>query len=112
LRRRAHTRDLTTLGDDEVERELSESRRTLEASLGTTIISVAYPFGNSTPRVRALAARAGYRFGVATDSGGMHVEDDRFEVFRVNVFPGDGWWQLKKKTSPRYRSRFRRTRGR
>lgn len=55
---RSHPR-LTQLDDDELERELEESRRELESRLGGCT-SLAYPYGDLDDRVVEAARRAGY----------------------------------------------------
>jgi peptidoglycan/xylan/chitin deacetylase (PgdA/CDA1 family) len=52
--------DLTRLSLSEVERELSESRHTLEDRLGEAVTSLALPFGAVNAEVLKLAWAAGY----------------------------------------------------
>jgi peptidoglycan/xylan/chitin deacetylase (PgdA/CDA1 family) len=52
----AHRR-LTTLSDDDLERELTESRSELESRLGVAVRFHAYPFGAVDSRVAAACAR-------------------------------------------------------
>ena len=54
---------------------------------------------------------AGFALGVATDTGGLTIEDDRMQVFRVNMFPNESTSSLFKKTSPWYRKYYRWKRG-
>ena len=58
-------RNLTTLDDAELERELAGSKRELEALLGRPCRSIAYPRGDADERVLAAAAAAGYEAGAA-----------------------------------------------
>lgn len=78
---------LTTLGDDELRRELVESRRCLEDELGRPCRYVAYPYGDEDGRVRAAARAAGYEAGFA-----LPVRPERgnlFAVPRVGVYRRD-----------------------
>jgi len=59
-----------------------------------------------------LAARAGYRYALNTDQGGMLIEENPWSVFRVNVFPEDGALAIAKKASSWYRKRYFRRRNR
>ena len=102
---------LTLLNDSEITTELSESKNNLETVLNTSVISFAYPYGDLDNRVKCLVKEVGFTFGVATDSGGMTIEEDEFQIFRVNVFPEDGWFQMYKKTSSWYRSYFKKKKG-
>ena len=62
-------------------------------------------------RIKYLTKEVGYQFAVSTDSGGLTIEEDHFEIFRVAIFPEDGWFQLYKKTSSWYRNYYKRKRG-
>jgi peptidoglycan/xylan/chitin deacetylase (PgdA/CDA1 family) len=110
----AHTlthSDLTKLNHDQIMYEITESRVQLEQALQTKVISFAYPFGTCDDRVKNIVKEAGFEFGISTDSGGLTIEDDRFEVFRVNMFPEENLVQLYKKTSRWYRAYYWRKRG-
>ena len=58
----SHAR-LTLLPNDELARELSESRRILTAELDRPCQTIAYPYGATDARVAAAAADAGYLAG-------------------------------------------------
>jgi peptidoglycan/xylan/chitin deacetylase (PgdA/CDA1 family) len=51
---------LTELSDDELRRELMESKQQLEDELTTPCTELAYPYGEHDDRVRAAARAAGY----------------------------------------------------
>jgi peptidoglycan/xylan/chitin deacetylase (PgdA/CDA1 family) len=87
--------------------EIADSKAALEQSLGTEIISFAYPYGDLNAATKALVAEAGFLFAVATDTGGMHLEDDRMQIFRINMFPHETAGSLFKKTSSWYRRYYR-----
>ncbi len=111
----AHTQThphLTQLPLPEAAAEMAASKQALEAALDVPVLSFAYPYGDLNPALKAAAQAAGFALAVATDSGGLHLEDDRWEIFRVNVFPNETRRSLRKKTSPLYRRYFRWKRGR
>ncbi|RYY18416.1 MAG: polysaccharide deacetylase family protein, partial [Cytophagaceae bacterium] len=87
--------------------EMQHSKAALEQALGTEIISFAYPYGLLNEEVKALAQQAGFTYAVATDTGGLHLEDDRMQIFRVNIFPHETPGSLFKKTAPWYRRYYR-----
>lgn len=103
--------DLTKLADDQARHEISESKRLLEKELGTRVVSFAYPFGNYSTKVKELVKGCGFAYGIATDSGGITIENDHFAVFRVNMFPNETLFSLFKKTSAWYRTYYLRKRG-
>jgi len=102
---------LTELNIEEVRLEITKSRKCIEQKLQTTVISFAYPFGNYDDSVKDLVKQAGFDFGIATDSGGYTIEDDRLAVFRVNMFPQESLFSLFKKTSSWYRKYYQWKRG-
>ena len=110
----AHTMShprLTTLPLPEAAAEIQRSKTALEAALQTEIVSFAYPYGDLNEAVKTAVRGAGFALGVATDTGGMTIEDDRMQVFRVNMFPNESTSSLFKKTSPWYRKYYRWKRG-
>lgn len=60
---------LTTTGDDELRRELRDSRARLEEELGRDVKLFCYPNGAHDERVRREAAGAGYVCAVTTEPG-------------------------------------------
>lgn len=60
---------LPGLDPDRLERELVDSRATLEDLLGRPVTSLAYPTGGWSPAVRAAAAAAGYEVAITVDRG-------------------------------------------
>ena len=110
----AHTMShprLTTLPLPEATAEIRRSKAELEAALQTTVVSFAYPYGDCSEPVKTAVRAAGFAFGVATDTGGLHLEDDQMQVFRINMFPHETTSSLFKKTSPWYRRYYRWKRG-
>ena len=91
--------------------EMQQSKAALEEALGTEIISFAYPYGALTEETKALARQAGFTYAVATDTGGLHLEDDRMQIFRINMFPHETPGSLRKKTATWYRRYYRWKRG-
>jgi peptidoglycan/xylan/chitin deacetylase (PgdA/CDA1 family) len=92
--------DLTTLTEEECERDLRVSREVLEDLLGGPVRMLAYPRGRHNERVRAAAARAGFTQAFALPQGpepiGPHA------IPRVGVWSNDGLIALRAKTSNWY----------
>lgn len=106
----AHTMShprLSTLPLPEAAAEIARSKATLETALNTEIVSFAYPYGDLNADLKEAVRAAGFALGVATDTGGMAIEADRMQVFRVNMFPNESGSSLFKKTSPWYRRYYR-----
>jgi peptidoglycan/xylan/chitin deacetylase (PgdA/CDA1 family) len=97
--------DLTTLGDDECERDLRTSRELLEDLLTGPVRWLAYPRGRHNERVRRAASRAGFTHAFTLPTGpeplGPHA------LPRVGIWPKDGIGALRAKTSDWYQAMMR-----
>jgi len=86
----AHTkthRNLCLLKDEEVLREMIDSKNIIEKELGQKIKEFAYPFGRLDERVVRLAKEAGFEYA-RTTSGGFNTKDtDRFLLNWIGMGP-------------------------
>jgi peptidoglycan/xylan/chitin deacetylase (PgdA/CDA1 family) len=73
---------LTTLSDDELRRELADSKQEIEDELGRPCRELAYPYGEHDERVRRFARAAGYEraYGLYTDG------EDPFALHRLDLY--------------------------
>lgn len=94
---------LPILSSEVADMEITQSKQRLEQWLQQPVISFAYPYGDYNNSIKALVEKAGFTCALATDTGGLMLEDEHFAVFRVNIMPGDYWLQFFKKTSHWYR---------
>lgn len=78
---------LTTLRDDGVRMELSESRRFLERTIDRPVELFAYPKGDYDRRVADAVSAAGYRAAFALDGRAFGVR--QFEVPRVGIYSAE-----------------------
>ncbi len=76
---------LTLVDDLQLEREMGGSKARLEAMLGTPCESFCYPNGDSDPRVREAARRAGYRRAVTTTWGANAPGTDPLQLRRCDI---------------------------
>jgi len=83
--------------------ELIESKRLLEHEFKTPVHVFAYTFGDTSEQAAKLAEIAGYEFAVNTDTGGLAITENPYQIFRVNIFPNETSLSLWKKTSWWYR---------
>jgi len=58
---------LETLGDEEIHRELYESKREIERRLNTTVSVLSFPHGSYNRRVVDIAKQTGYRYMCSSD---------------------------------------------
>ncbi len=75
---------LTRLADDELDRELADSKQQLEEELARPCRWLAYPYGDHDARVRAAAARAGYEASFAVS--GRLGRPSRHAIPRVAIY--------------------------
>lgn len=94
--------NLTALSDKELHAELAQSKRILEQITGKPVLGFCYPYGEHDARVREATRKAGYRFGIAVDSGPVRLADDLFCIRRIQIFPGKSIAQFRKKISGKY----------
>ncbi len=88
----AHTRNhrpLPELGDADVSEEIAGSRSQLEQLLGIPIKTFAYPYGRRDERAVAAVAAAGYEAACSTHPVPARLDDDRFQVPRIEVRASD-----------------------
>jgi peptidoglycan/xylan/chitin deacetylase (PgdA/CDA1 family) len=88
---------LTQIADDEVERELVQSRAAIEAALDQPCTSIAYPYGDVNPRVIDAAHAAGYSAGAALPARWGQI--GALEWPRVGVYHPDDLKRFRLKTS-------------
>jgi len=78
-------RAMDCLPPREVQVEVRASKHLLEEGLGTEVVSLAYPHGYNSPRVRAAAKGAGYSSACAVKNALSHTDDDLFALARVLI---------------------------
>ena len=66
---------LPGLTNEQLRREVTDSKRKLEDILGAEVVSFAYPFGAVNDRVRSAVAEAGYRLAFTADPGVNRAND-------------------------------------
>ncbi|NGP53713.1 polysaccharide deacetylase family protein [Thioalkalivibrio sp. XN8] len=76
---------LPLVDDDELKRELTESRARLAKWTGREITGFCFPNGDSDPRVAAATAGAGYAYGCSTEEGINEPSGDPFRLRRRPV---------------------------
>lgn len=79
--------DLSKLGDEKLEKEVSESKKVLEQISGQPVISFCYPAGKFSEEVEKTVKSAGYKLAVTTELGGQFSTDRPFELPRYRMNP-------------------------
>ena len=89
---------LSTLGDEDLRRELQTSRAVIEDRLGLPCHTLAYPYGDHDERVVEETEAAGYHWACALPAQAM--ASHRLRVQRVGVYRGETWLRHRAKVSP------------
>lgn len=71
--------------EEQVRKEIFDSKRQLEEKLGRKIALFSYPEGRFTPKIRQLVIDAGYKAAVATHPGKDYPDDDIFALKRLRI---------------------------
>lgn len=83
--------ELVKLGEPEIDRELGDSKRTIEDKLGAAVRSFAYPYAfpesnrEFTKMLETLLQKHGYENGVTTIIGGSSARSPRYFLPRLPV---------------------------
>ncbi len=71
--------------DEELKRQIFESKRILEERLGCKINMFSYPEGRFNDKIKQLVKDAGYKLAVATSPGKRFPDDDMFILKRLRI---------------------------
>lgn len=88
---------LPMLDDEQLTREIGDSKHKLEDLIGREVTSFSYPYGDYDGRVLNAAMAAGYENALSTRLGTIVEGTSLFEVPRVNVRWNGFGWQLGRK---------------
>jgi len=70
--------------------EMRESKRALELTIGRTVRTFAYPYGDLGPATARLAESAGFELACTTEEGCVTARSSPFELPRISVGDWDG----------------------
>lgn len=76
---------LTEISLDEAEREIIESKESLERLLGSEINSFCYPFGLENKAIQQIVKDAGFSFGCTVYSGPTSFGESLFNIHRITI---------------------------
>lgn len=80
---------LANVDEEQLKREVCDSKLAIEQQLGKEVLVVSYPDGrqqNYNQKVQQCAATAGFRYGICYDEGPALEKDyDRFAIPRIHV---------------------------
>lgn len=82
-------RNLCSLKDEDVHKELIESKKELEKNLSLRVNGFCYPFGIFDKRVKALVKEAGFKYARATLKGANSRGTDMYGIKSIDA--GSSW---------------------
>jgi peptidoglycan/xylan/chitin deacetylase (PgdA/CDA1 family)/glycosyltransferase involved in cell wall biosynthesis len=94
--------DLTKIPLEAAKKEIFESKKRIEEIIPDEVITLAYPYGKLNQNLKEIVKQAGYKFGIATDSGSAAMDENWFEIRRIILFPKTGKRNFKRKVSGHY----------
>jgi len=89
---------LDELPEEEMVKELTESKRCLEEKLQSKVTSFCYPSGRFDKRVKEAVCRAGYLAAVVTPRH-EQPDEDLYSLKRIGIYFCDAGWRFRLKTS-------------
>ena len=94
--------DLTKTPLEAAKKEIFESKKKIEEVVQDEVMTFAYPYGKLNQKLKEIVKEAGYKFGIATDSGSGALDEDWFEIRRIILFPKTAKRSFKRKVSGHY----------
>lgn len=94
--------DLSKITIDQARREIIESKKVIENRTGRRVTIFAYPYGGLNSSVKEIVRSAGFKYGLATDSGPLPIHEDRFQIRRIGVFPNTNFFGFAHKAGGSY----------
>lgn len=79
---------LSVISDNEIEREIKESKEIIARHTGREVICFAYPYGGRKffdGRIKGALKKYGYKCGCSTVYGANDLESDPFELKRIPI---------------------------
>lgn len=76
---------LTKLGNEDAERNLLESKRVLEKTIGEPVEQLSYPNGDIDQRVKAIVRSTGFKLAYGTRPGLVDHSSDPLDIPRILV---------------------------
>jgi peptidoglycan/xylan/chitin deacetylase (PgdA/CDA1 family) len=75
---------------EDLEREVTDSKRVLEDVIGRPVTAFCYPYGVRNARVAAAVRRAGFEVAFTVDLGGVSASDDPYQLRRIAILGEPG----------------------
>ena len=100
-----HHKDLQKLNLSEVEEEIATCKMDIEQITKLPVFSFAYPFGSINEKVKKIVNHVGYKYAVSTNTGPYKLNEDFFQIRRIEISPCTSLSSFKRKVSGHYFSK-------
>ncbi len=103
-----HTRTHRSLKDipaSELVNEIKGCKEDIEKMISNKVVSFAYPFGALNDEVKQVVKESGIDYGIATKSGPIDLNEDPFQIRRINISTSTGMFVFKHKVSGTYHTK-------
>lgn len=77
--------DFWKLREDEIKKEVKESKKTLERNLNCKVNFFAYPKGRYTPEILQQIEEAGYHLAFSMDDGPIRLSSNKYTLPRIGI---------------------------
>lgn len=99
-----HVDLLKTLPDIQFN-EINGCKKDIEKIIEKPVISFSYPFGAISNNIKEKTKMAGYRYGISTNTGPRKINDDLFQIRRIEISKNTTLFSFKRKVSGFYFSK-------
>ncbi len=89
-------RDFIDLSDNELRKELVESKEKIKKETGQEPIALSFPHGKYNQKIKDLVQETGYKFAVITKQGEANLKD-KLELKKIVIYPTDNMMMFKLK---------------
>jgi peptidoglycan/xylan/chitin deacetylase (PgdA/CDA1 family)/glycosyltransferase involved in cell wall biosynthesis len=93
---------LTHLSPEQAKKEIVDSKKLLVETFGMPFETFAYPYGDVNEEIAGMVADAGFKYGIATDSGPLALSDYLYHIRRIIIFPHTSTSALGRKVNGSY----------
>ncbi len=85
----------TMHSDFEIKYELEHSAKRIKEEMGYFPLTISYPIGSFSSRVKELSKEVGYKIGLAVKQNTFDpTQEDLFEISRIELY-NDPWWKTR-----------------
>jgi peptidoglycan/xylan/chitin deacetylase (PgdA/CDA1 family) len=97
-----HHVTLSQISDLECEQEIMGCKEDVEKITNNEVISLSYPFGACNESVKNITKKAGFKYGISTNTGPDNFINDLFQIKRIEVSCKTRMFRFRKKVSGQY----------